>query len=36
VIDSTDGAVIGFAKWNNTKAVYENVYDAGVFLRKLG
>lgn len=36
VIDSTDGAVIGFVKWNNTKAVYENVYDAGVFLRKLG
>lgn len=36
MIDPTDRTVIGFVKWNNAKAVYENIYDAGVFLRKLG
>ncbi|MGC8982339.1 MAG: hypothetical protein ACP5KA_01065 [Desulfurococcaceae archaeon] len=36
VVDSTDGEIVGFAKWNGTKKVYENVYDLGVFLRALG
>ena len=36
VVDPEDNEVIGFAKWNPEKRVYENVYDAGIFLRSLG
>ncbi|MEM2524133.1 MAG: hypothetical protein QXS34_05135 [Desulfurococcaceae archaeon] len=36
VIDSSDMEVIGFAKWDGRRQVYENIYDAGIFLRALG
>lgn len=36
VVDQYDGEVVGFAKWNSKKRVYENVYDCGIFLRVLG
>lgn len=36
VIDSMDNSVIGFARWNKRKDVYENIYDLGLFLRELG
>lgn len=36
VIDSLDGEVIGFAKWDPARKVYMNVYDLGMFLRILG
>lgn len=36
VIDQSDGEVIGFARWNPRKEVYENVYDLGLYLRLLG
>ncbi len=36
VIDSADNEVIGFAAWNPRRRIYENIYDAGLFLRELG
>ncbi|MEM4541817.1 MAG: hypothetical protein QW159_01530 [Desulfurococcaceae archaeon] len=36
VIDYYDKDVVGFAKWNPKKRVYENIYDIGVFIRLLG
>lgn len=36
VIDSSDMEVLGFVKWDGKRQVYENIYDAGIFLRMLG
>ncbi|MEM1695754.1 MAG: hypothetical protein QXJ18_03050 [Desulfurococcaceae archaeon] len=36
VVDYYDKDVVGFAKWNPKKRVYENIYDIGIFIRLLG
>lgn len=36
VIDPEDNAIVGFARWNSGKKVYENIYDIGIFLRTMG
>lgn len=36
VIDQYDNEVIGFVRWNPIRQVYENIYDAGIFIRLLG
>lgn len=36
VVDPLDEEVVGFVEWSSIKNVYANIYDAGVFLRKLG
>lgn len=36
VIDAADMRVIGVAKFSKKEGVYENIYDAGIFLRLLG
>lgn len=36
VMDQSDGEVLGFARWNPRKEVYENIYDLGLYLRLLG
>ncbi len=36
VIDSTDGEIVGFVTWNPRRRIYENIFDIGLFLRKLG
>ncbi|MCI4462136.1 MAG: hypothetical protein JHC12_04180 [Thermogladius sp.] len=36
VLDSYDYSVIGVAKWDESSKVFKNVFDLGVYLRKLG
>lgn len=36
VLDPVDNEVVGFVRWNTKKHIYENLYDAGIFLRVLG
>lgn len=36
VLDPTDNEVVGFVKWSAKRHIYENLYDAGIFLRVLG
>ncbi len=36
VIDGEDGEILGFVEWSEKKKVYVNLYDIGLFLRKLG
>jgi 60S ribosome subunit biogenesis protein NIP7 len=36
VVNPLDEEVVGFVEWSSIKNVYVNIYDAGVFLRKLG
>lgn len=36
IVDSSDNEIIGFAKWNPRKKVFENIYDLGIYLRILG
>jgi len=36
VIDHSDHEIIGFSKWDDSRKVYVNLYDLGLFLRILG
>ncbi|MCY0868247.1 MAG: hypothetical protein OWQ48_03335 [Desulfurococcus sp.] len=36
VVDSSDYEILGFAKYNPRRRIYENIYDLGVYLRILG